>query len=269
MSDSHRNPNEQEHRNISALLPWYVNDTLDERSRQRVDAHLRQCADCREDLARERRVFQGMKTEAAVEYMPAASLKRLQAKLDALPSTGGSHTETAIEAAPSTESRDSAQPLSAVISATRGAPGASDGRPASDAASRRSAAWRGLMAASVAVMAVALSLLAADRWMEFRARSSAADYYTVTTPTPRAPQVVIRAVFAPSITLVELQSLLDEAQLRIVSGPTEAGVYSLAANSHRPVSSSLALLRAHAKVRFAEGTQPGMEPGRAGAGDTP
>ncbi len=55
------------------------------------------------------------------------------------------------------------------------------------------------------------------------------NYYTVTTPIPRAPNEVIRAVFSPHITLVELQAILDEAQLRIVSGPTEAGVYSLAA----------------------------------------
>jgi Putative zinc-finger len=259
MTDSHRNHDVQEHRSMSALLPWYVNDTLDERTRRRVDFHLQRCANCREDLVREQRVFQSMNVEAAVQYMPAASLKRLQARLDAMSATG-SPTETVSAAGPSAEGGGSVM---------RDAPGAGDGPPALAAAGRHSAAWRGLMAASVAVMAVALSVLAAGRWMEFRARSSAANYYTVTTPTPRAPEVVIRAVFAPSITLVELQSLLDEAQLRIVSGPTEAGVYSLAANSRRPVNSSLALLRAHAKVRFAESTQPGVEPGRAGAGDTP
>jgi hypothetical protein len=75
---------------------------------------------------------------------------------------------------------------------------------------------------------------------------------------------VIRAVFLPTITLVELQAILDEAQLRIISGPTEAGVYSLAANSRRPVSTSLALLRGHPKVRFAESTRPSLGPG-----DTP
>ncbi|MEA3197038.1 MAG: hypothetical protein QOF32_1090, partial [Gammaproteobacteria bacterium] len=84
------------------------------------------------------------------------------------------------------------------------------------------------------------------------------------TPRVHAPGEVIRAVFSPTITLVELQAILDEAQLRIVSGPTEAGVYSLAANSSRPVISSLALLRGHTKVRFAEGTEPTLGPG-----DTP
>jgi len=79
-----------------------------------------------------------------------------------------------------------------------------------------------------------------------------------------------RAVFSPTLTLVELQRILDESQLRIISGPSEAGVYSLAANSRRTVGSSLALLRAHAEVRFAESTQTGPRPDAhagAGAGD--
>ena len=263
MTDSHRSRDAQEHRDISALLPWYVNDSIGEHERQRVDSHLQNCASCREDLVREQRVFQGMNVETAIEYMPAASLKRLQARLDGAAS-GDTESMTA--------ARD---PMAGGKAAASGSPVANIGAPASDGPaasgnrSRRPAAWPGLMAASVAVMAVALSLLAADRWLQFRARSSAPDYYTVTTPAPHAPEVVIRAVFAPTITLVELQSLLDEAQLRIVSGPTEAGVYSLAANSRRPVSSSLALLRAHAKVRFAESTQSDMEAGRAGAANTP
>jgi len=58
------------------------------------------------------------------------------------------------------------------------------------------------------------------------------------------------------MTLTELQSILDEAGLRIVAGPSAAAVYSLAATSQKPVSVSLELLRAHAAVRFAESTRP-------------
>jgi hypothetical protein len=231
MTHDRRHPALREHREVSALLPWYTNGTLGEQDRQKVDAHLPTCADCRNDLAQELLVYRGMTAETSVEYMPAASLKRLQARLD-----GGG-------AAPA-------------------AHGATDA--GSMAPSRRSMRWPGLMAASIAVMAVALSLLAADRWLRVRAPAAQPSYYTVTTAVPRPPGEVIRAVFSPTITLVELQSILDEAQLRIISGPTEAGVYSLAAKSGRPVSSSLALLRGHADVRFAEGTQTS-----ARAGDTP
>jgi len=180
MTHNHRSDDVRVHQEISELIPWYLNGSIGDHERQRVEAHLLLCVLCRDDLARERRVYQGMTADTAVEYMPAASLRRLQARLD------------------------------------------------------------GVDAAASADMA--------------------ADTPAVT----HAPNEVIRAVFSPAITLVELQSILDEAQLRIISGPTEAGVYSLAANSRRPVSSSLALLRAHAKVRFAESTQPTV-----GSGDTP
>jgi anti-sigma factor RsiW len=217
------------HDEISVLIPWYVNGSIGEGDRQRVDGHLTQCAQCREDMALERRVYAGMSVEPGVEYMPAASLKRLQCRLDGL------------TAALPAEAEAEATPAPSVV------------------AGRRTFTWLGVMAASVAIMAVAVSMLAADRWMQSRARAGAL-YSTVTTSKPRAPDEVIRAVFAPTITLVELQAVLEEAGLRIVSGPTEAGVYSLAANSGRPVSASLASLRGQAKVRFAESIQPSTGP---------
>jgi hypothetical protein len=218
------------HEEVTALIPWYVNGSLGEHERERLDTHLPLCANCRDAVAQEQRIYRGVSAEPAVEYMPAASLKRLQARLDALDATASGTAPAAI--------------------------------PAADAQRRRSMPWQGLMAASVAVMAVALSWLAADRWTQSRTR--APNYFTVTTAAPHVPGEVIRAVFSPAITLTELQAILDAAQLRIVAGPTEAGVYSLAANSRRPVSSSLALLRQHSEVRFAESTQPGT-----GSGDTP
>jgi putative zinc finger protein len=219
-----------EHEEITVLIPWYVNGTLGEHERQRLDAHLLLCANCRDALTQEQRVYRAVTAESAVEYMPAASLKRLQARLDG-------------------------------VVAAADTPGQTPQVPAGAKPGRRSMPWQGLMAASVAVIAVALSLLATDRWMQSRTPSPKAAYYTVTTPSARAPGEVIRAVFSPTITLIELQAILDAAQLRIISGPTEAGVYSLAANSRRPVSSSLASLREHASVRFAESTQPSAGPG--------
>ena len=62
-------------------------------------------------------------------------------------------------------------------------------------------------------MAVAIALLAADRWAQLEARLRQPNYRTVTNSIPRPQGEVIRAVFSPTITLVELQSILDEAQL--------------------------------------------------------
>jgi hypothetical protein len=222
-----------EHEEVFGLFPWYLNGTIAETERQKVDEHVRVCAACRDQLGRERDIYRAMSAESSLEFIPA-SFSRLQARLDAL----------------SPEKTAAAEP-SAHQSASR--PGT---------ARRRSPMpWPRFAAASIAILALGLlSLISADRWMQIRALPS--EYQTVTTPAPRAPDEVIRAVFSPAITLVELQAILDEAQLRIISGPTEAGVYSLAANSNRPVTVSLSLLRRHASVRFAESTQ--VDPRAAG-----
>jgi hypothetical protein len=227
MTNNRRFENSAEHQEVSALIPWYVNDTLADPERQRVDAHVGSCAVCRDDLAVNKRIFEEIDAQPALDYMPVASLKRLQARLDVAQA----------QAAPSP-----VPPLE---------PGRND------------VPWRGWMAASIAAMAVAVGLLTADRWVQFEARAKQPNYRTVTTSIPRPAGEVIRAVFSPSITLVELQSILDEAQLKIVSGPTEAGVYSLASNSTLTVRSSLALLRQHSAVRFAEGTLPEPESGNS------
>jgi hypothetical protein len=210
-----------EHQELADLIPWFVNGTIGEFERQRVDAHLLACTVCRDELSLERRIYEGMAAKPGVEYMPAASLKRLHAALNGL----------------------SAAAMAAEMP------------PVERRVSRQSVPWKGLAAASIGFVAVAITLMTADRWIQYRVRELPPNYHTVTTSALRAPDEVIRAVFAPTVTLVDLQAMLDEAQLRIISGPTEAGVYSLAATSDRSVSSSLALLRRHADVRFAESTQ--------------
>jgi len=225
MTNSSPFENSAEHHEVSALIPWYVNDTLTEQERQRVDVHVGGCVVCRDDLTAQQRVYEGIAAQPALDYMPMASLKRLQARLDA------AQTQSASQQIPLLEPK-------------------------------RGEAWRGWMAASIAVMAVAIGVLVADRWVRYEAHVTQPNYRTVTNSAPRPQGEVIRAVFSPTITLVQLQAILDEAQLKIVSGPTEAGVYSLASNSAGlTVRSSLALLRQHSTVRFAEETLPEPESG--------
>jgi Putative zinc-finger len=224
MTHNRRIENSAEHHEVSALLPWYVNETLGERDRQLVDAHLGLCTACREDLAAQRRICEAIAAQPAIDYMPVASLKRLHARLDA-------HAESAGTFTPANEHPTHHWP------------------------------WRGWMAASLVTVTVAAALLATSRWVQMEARRTQPNYSTVTNSAPRPQGEVIRAVFSPTITLVELQTILDEAQLRIVSGPTEAGVYSLASNSTLTVRASLALLRQHSTVRFAEGTLPEPDSG--------
>jgi anti-sigma factor RsiW len=221
-----------EHKEIFELFPWYLNGTLVESERRKVDEHVRVCAACRDQLARERDLYRAMSAESSLEFIPA-SFSRLQARLDAL----------------SPETPAAPEPAAQQYSGRQGMP-----------RGRGRVPWRRLAAAAIVIAALgSLTLVSADRWVQLRALPS--PYRTVTTATPRAPDEVIRAVFSPAITLVELQAILDEAQLRIISGPTEAGVYSLAATSERSVTVSLSLLRRHASVRFAESTRTDPQAG--------
>ncbi|HWS63911.1 MAG TPA: zf-HC2 domain-containing protein [Steroidobacteraceae bacterium] len=209
-----------EHQEIGELLPWFVNGRLSETDRQRVDAHLRVCETCTEELAAQQRIYSVMSVDAGVERMPVAGLNRLRTRIESL---------------------DDAVP----------APAAPDEAARSEAPAGSSLRQRrGAIAASIALTAV--GALAALLWNQHERRIAPANYYTVTTTVPQPANTAIRAVFAPTVTLSELQELLDDAHLRIVSGPTEAGVYSLAMSGSPSADWSLQRLRGHEVVRFAE-----------------
>jgi hypothetical protein len=213
-----------EHQEIGELLPWFVNGRLSEADRQRVDAHLRVCEACTDELAAQRRIYGVMSVDAGVERMPTAGLNRLRLRIESLDAAGPA------PAAPDEVARSEA--------------------PAASSLRQR----RSVIAASLAMTAV--GALAALLWNQHERRIAPANYYTVTTTAPQPANTAIRAVFAPTVTLSELQELLDDAHLKIVSGPTEAGVYSLAMSGSPSVDWSLRRLRGHEVVRFAESVVP-------------
>lgn len=43
-----------EHDSVQKLLPWFVNGTLEPKEKERVETHLDECTECRDDLAFER-----------------------------------------------------------------------------------------------------------------------------------------------------------------------------------------------------------------------
>jgi hypothetical protein len=207
------NPSSAEHREVWELLPWHINGRLSEPDHRRVEAHLHVCDACHGECAAQRQIYQVIAADTAVEQMPMAGLNKLRQRI---------------------ERTEIAAPTDAVPERTRPA---ARGRP-------RAAA----IAASAAAVAVAVSIPAALHWQAHRA----AAYYTVTAAAAPQAGAVIRAVFAPTLTLSELQSVLDDAHLKIVSGPTEAGVYSLAMSGPQSIDWSLRTLRGHGTVRFAE-----------------
>jgi hypothetical protein len=222
------NPSTAEHQDIWDLLPWLVNGRLGEPDCRRAEAHLRLCTACRDELAAQRQIHQIIAADTAVEQMPMAGLNKLRQRIEKAETAGTRHSPS--DPAPP------GLPLRA--------------RPAAGRQLRT-----GMIAASVVAISLALGIPASIRWQTERHGETAA-YYTVTAATAQHDGAVIRAVFAPNVTLSELQKLLDDAHVRIVSGPTEAGVYSLAETAPQPTDWSLRRLRGHDTVRFAEAIGP-------------
>ncbi|MRW92489.1 hypothetical protein GJ699_21045 [Duganella sp. FT80W] len=55
---THMSMSETEHLALQDLLPWYASGSLDAAEAQRVQEHLHSCADCRQDLAWQRKLLQ-------------------------------------------------------------------------------------------------------------------------------------------------------------------------------------------------------------------
>jgi hypothetical protein len=226
-----KNSTTDDHQDVWELLPWLINGRLGESDCRRVEAHLRLCGACREEYAAQQRIYDVMSSDTAVEQMPVAGLNRLRQRIE--------EAERAVGIdAPSEPACPPGAPRAILTPRFRG----------------RAAA----VAASVIALSVALGMPAALRWNQ--ARRASAAYHTVTTEAAQHPGEVIRAVFAPTATLSELQAILDDAHLEIVSGPTEAGVYSLSMTGPQSIDWSLRRLREHDSVRFAEALAPARVP---------
>lgn len=67
---------------IAELLPWYVNDTLDESERVLVREHLDSCPDCRDNIKLLSQVRHAVRTESPAPLVPAPRTEELLAALD-------------------------------------------------------------------------------------------------------------------------------------------------------------------------------------------
>ncbi len=220
------------------LLPWLANGRLSHAERAAVEQHLRECAACTQELARQRLMCQVLTEPQRVTYAPGPSLRKLMERIDG-------HTPARPQDAP---------PLS-----RRSAPAA------------LAAAWRppGLAWAASFVLAMGLAAFAptAYRWSQPR--------YATHTTAPRGTPGVLHIAFDRSLPIGEMEEMLRSAGARVVEGPGTTGIFGIApvtaaargsaeSGEVSPQMRALAArLRADARVRWVEpltGTERTREP---------
>jgi anti-sigma factor RsiW len=181
-----------EHRRTWDAIPWVVNGSATEDQRRVVEAHVPDCADCRDELARQRELQAAMTSEQATTLTNAdAGLKRLFQRID------------------------DAEADAAVASAS--APGPRHER-------RGSARWL-VYGLTMAVVVEAIGISVLGMGLLYRAP----DYQTLSLPAVvTGAQATIRIVPTPGLRADELQRLLQGLNLQVVSGPNAVGAYGLA-----------------------------------------
>ena len=238
------------------LLPWYVVRRLSAFDMDCVARHLERCAICRDELTRQKTLRALLTADDSVEYAPQAGLRKVLARLDRSDRDDPAQADDAgrpdaekseLSAHDQTDSRDLPPSLLTTVepAALRAA------RRAPLAMTMRSAPLRWVTAA-VVIEALALGWLGLSRPRD--QPQPVTGYVTLSSERQAAAGSPIRAVFAATMTLADLQSFLHANHAIVVGGPSESGVFTLmsSAGSRAKSAALLATLRSDSRVLFAE-----------------
>jgi hypothetical protein len=207
------------------LLPWIANESAATKDVARVEAHLRDCRECQEELDFQRQLRNAIRSEEAVVLAPQTSLHKLMQRID---------TVEDIDAEPE------AAPAQTIL------------RPL-----HKPMRWSRWLPIAAAVQAIAIAGLLATVWVQSADTLTAPRYTMLLTPEkPVAHGQVIRVVFAGDVALDDMNRVLRSIDAQVISGPSKSDVYTLGlparTNDQAKVEQALAQLRADSHVRFAE-----------------
>jgi anti-sigma factor RsiW len=221
---------ERSHQRVWELLPWYVNGSLAQPERERVEAHLAVCRRCEEEARACRRTAAEIAGAGEVAPSPhPIQFQRVLARIEESEREerhGGGWRLLA--------------PFRSLVQATP--------RP-----------LRGALVAQAAVIFLLVGFLA---WGSLRpgspapspAGSSPAIYRTLSDPAPApVPTFRLRVMFSPKATEREIRGLLLGIRGEITAGPSPLGLYTVQVPAAGdPAAGVLARLRSEPQVTFAE-----------------
>jgi hypothetical protein len=207
------------------MIPWYVNGRAEEKQREQIETHLRVCNECRNEVMAQRQILNAIASDKRIDSVPGVAFQRLWERIT------NEEARTPDDAEPPSETEPHA-PVRA-----------------------RASVLTHWLAAAVIIEAIGITVLTVALRSNDAVEPPAAQFRTVASAPAATTRGDIRVVFAPEVTASELQQLLEQSELQIVAGPTEAGVYTLASTATTTDSrrnAALARLRVSPAVRFAE-----------------
>lgn len=221
----------QVHQAVQVLLPWYANGTLTGQELHDVATHLDTCPTCQADLAQYRTLRATLQAAPVTDWAPSpAQVARVMGRIEAYE-------------ARRTRLRDGYNALRAWVQACR------------ELLEMTPYAVRWTLAAQAMLV---LALAGVVTWSG--PSMAPGPYRTLSDGTAQVAQPppgdALRVVFAADMTVDEMQTVLTSIGGTLLQGPSPLGVYTVgAAPQTEPgtlLSTGLATLRAHPKVRLAE-----------------
>ncbi|HTG33726.1 MAG TPA: zf-HC2 domain-containing protein [Thermoanaerobaculia bacterium] len=220
---------ERNHQRVWELLPWYVNGSLAQPERERVEAHLAACRRCEEEVRACRRTAAEIAGAGEVAPSPhPIQFQRVLARIEESEREEGRHGGGWRLLAP----------FRSLVQATP--------RP-----------LRGALVAQAAVIFLLVGFLAWDALRPVPpaagtspAGSSPAVYRTLSDPAPApVPTVRLRVMFSPKATEREIRGLLLGIRGEITAGPSPLGLYTVEVPAAGdPAAGVLARLRSEPQV---------------------
>jgi anti-sigma factor RsiW len=181
-----------QHQQLSLLLPWYVNHTLSADENQSVENHLKSCLLCRRELITLRRLASELKQDDDLTVAAHASLNALRSRIDF------------------SEKRAPSGRVSVINVLTK-----------------KFAFSRFSIPVSLAACLI-LSVLIVGNTFELQQLNPFSNYVTLSN---RHAAVIankqIHVVFSPSVSLEQVNTLLNTVHANIVAGPNRAGAYTI------------------------------------------
>jgi hypothetical protein len=231
--DDMRDPSDQSdgshHQKVWEILPWYVNGTLDGREHDVVARHILRCQTCADEIERCQSIAAAVRSDEETAWTPSPKhLAQLMERID----------RGSTSAAPKRWWIRVREWIEKIRLAFQETP----------------FLFRWVLAAQTA----AIVLLAAAIILQASLAPSLL-YRTLSDAGsgPEPGRVHLQVVFADDITEREIRTLLSSIGATIVAGPSPMAVYTvaLAADDREAPTrtrETLAVLRAHPKVRLAE-----------------
>ena len=222
---------EKLHERVWSLLPWYVNGTLPQRERERVEAHLEACRRCQEEERACRRTAEAVQGAGEVAPTPhPVQLQRVLARIEE------AEREEQIPRMSRIGQWRLPSPFRALLEATP-------------------RALRGALVAQVAIIILLAGLLL---WQKLRSGPegvpSPAVYRTLSdAPAARGPVLRLRVMFSPQATEPQIRELLLDVRGEITAGPSTIGVYTVEVPAGRDsLQAVLVRLRSESRVMLVE-----------------